>query len=436
MQTELERSRFFPKPAIERVAMISVHTSPLAQPGIGNAGGMNVYIRELSRHLAERGVEVDIFTRREDPATPAVVEPRRGVRVYTLDAGPAAPIAKDQLFCYLPAFVSELAYQVYRDRRSYDCIHAHYWLSGWAAYLLQRYWNIPFVQMFHTLAALKNAVSSGPLESVLRLQVEQGLARVADAIIAANPDERSTIEQQLGATAASVCTVPPGVDAEHFRPLDRAAARAVLGIEPGRPTALFVGRIDPIKGIDVLLRAWQRVVADLSHQRPLLLFLGGTFQTGSGAPRPDDALARVIAEADSLGLGETIRFVGSRPQEELPLFYNAADICLIPSLYESFGLVAVEAMACGTPVVASCVGGLRFSIEHEMSGLHVPPADPEAFAAATIRALTDHQLRSHLQVGARQAALRYSWHRVTTIVARVYERVARREALHPCCAGP
>ncbi len=433
MQASQGHGAYFPATGIRRVAMLSVHTSPLAQPGIGNAGGMNVYIRELSRHLAQRGVEVDIFTRREDRTTPAVVEAEPGVRVYTLDAGPPEPAPKDQLFCYLPTFVSELAYHVYRDQRSYDLIHAHYWLSGWAAYLLQRYWHIPFVQMFHTLAVLKNAVPSGPLESVLRLQVEQGIARLADAIIAANPDERLTIERELGAPSGSVCTVPPGVDAEHFRPLDRATARADLGLEPDRPVALFVGRIDPVKGIDVLLHTWRRVTETLAAQRPLLLFLGGTFQQGAHGTQPDPSLGRVIAAAEALGIAHTIRFVGSRPREELPIYYNAADLCLVPSLYESFGLVAVEAMACGTPVVASNVGGLRFSVEHEVSGLHAPPGDAEAFASATIRALTDHSLRSRLQVGARQAALRYSWHRVTTVVARVYERVARREALHPCC---
>ncbi|MDW8060449.1 MAG: glycosyltransferase [Thermomicrobium sp.] len=435
MQTVPDHRDFFPATDLQRVAMLSVHTSPLAQPGVGSAGGMNVYIRELSRHLAERGVEVDIFTRRDDPATPPIVEPMPGVRVYTVEAGPPTPVAKDRLFCYLPSFVSEVAYHAYRDRRTYDVIHAHYWLSGWAAYLLQRYWGVPFVQMFHTLAILKNAASSGTQESVLRLQVEQGLARVADAIIAANPEERATIERELGAPKSSLCTVPPGVDAEHFRPLDRVRARAALALEPGRPIALFVGRIDPVKGIGTLLAAWRLVVTELAPARPLLLFLGGTFETGPAGSRPDPALARVIAEARRSGLGESIRFLGSRPREELPLYYNAADLCLIPSLYESFGLVAVEAMACGTPVVASHVGGLRFSVEHEVSGLHVPPGDPDALAAATVRGLTDHALRSRLQVGARQAALRYSWHRVTTVVARVYERVARRETLQPCCSS-
>lgn len=431
MEPTREHREFFPAPGIQRVAMLSVHTSPLAQPGIGSAGGMNVYIRELSRHLAQRGVAVDIYTRRDHPAVPPLVEPFPGVRVYALDAGPATALPKEQLFCYLPTFVSELAYLVHRQQLSYDIVHAHYWLSGWAAHLLQRYWDIPFVHMFHTLAVLKNSVQASPPESVLRLQVEQGLARVADAIIAANPDERETIVNELGAPPSRLCTVPPGVDAEHFRPLDRAAARSRLGIALDRPVALFIGRIDPVKGIDVLLRAWQRIAQELAPRQPLLLFLGGGFDSAAGL-RPDAALSRVMADARELGIAETVRFLGSRPQGELPLFYNAADVCLIPSHYESFGLVAVESMACGTPVVASQVGGLRFSVEHEVSGLHVPPNDPAALATATVRVLTDHQFRTRLQVGARQAALRFSWHRVTTVVARLYEQVARRGILQPC----
>lgn len=427
-----DHREFFPDVSIERVAMISVHTSPLAQPGIGSAGGMNVYIRELSRHLAQRGVEVDIFTRRESPDQPPRLDPVPGVRVYALDAGPAAPVPKDRLFCYLPEFVSDLAYVVSRDRRRYDLIHAHYWLSGWVAYLLQRYWDIRFLQMFHTLAMFKNTVPGSTPESVLRLQVELGLARVVDGVIAANPEERQAIIEQLGTPPDRVWTVPPGVDADHFRPLDRLGARARLGIPPDRPTALFVGRIDPVKGIDVLLQAWKRVSEQLADRRPLLMFLGGTLVGDERSPRYDADLARVVAEAQALGLGESVRFLGSRPREELPFYYNAADVCLIPSHYESFGLVAVEAMACGTPVVASQVGGLRFSVEHEVSGLHVPPNDPLALAQAVVRVLTEHHLRSRLQVGARQAALRYSWDRVTTVVARVYEHVTGRRILQ-CC---
>lgn len=431
-RTSKERA-FFPRVGIKRVAMITVHTSPLAQPGIGSAGGMNVYIRELSRHLAQRGVEVDIFTRRDHPDHPPVIEPTPGVRVYALEAGPPTPQPKDQIFCYLPEFVSELAHTIYRDRRTYDVIHAHYWLAGWAAYLLQRYWNIPFIQMFHTLGVAKSAVRQARPESVLRLQVEQGLAQVANAVIAANPEERDTILHQLSGSAERTWTVPPGVDADHFRPLDRLAARARLGIASGQPVAIFVGRIDPVKGIEVLLQAWQQVTHQLHELRPLLLFLGGAVNTASDQSlAADSALQGVINEAKRLGIAQSIRFLGSRPQLDIPLFYNAADVCLMPSRYESFGLVAVESMACGTPVVASHVGGLRFTIEHGVSGLHVPPDDAQALAQATVRLLTDHSLRTRLQVSARQAALQYSWPRVTTVVARVYEHVAGQTLLQPC----
>ena len=208
-----EQRAFFAPPVVSRIAMISVHTSPLAQPGSGEAGGMNVYIRELSRNLAHRGVEVDIFTRRADPEQPPVVEADYGVRVFALEAGPLVPLPKDQLFCHLPEFVTELAFQINRDGRPYELIHAHYWLSGWAGYLLKRYWDIPLVQMFHTLGDLKNLLSpKGSIEPVLRLQVERGLLRLADAVIAANPDEREVMIWDLQADPAKICTVPPGVD--------------------------------------------------------------------------------------------------------------------------------------------------------------------------------------------------------------------------------
>ncbi len=414
--------------------MISVHTSPLAQPGSGEAGGMNVYIRELSRNLAERGVEVDIFTRRSDPEQPPVTEVDAGVRVFALEAGPPLALPKDQLFCHLPAFVTELAYQINRDGRPYELVHAHYWLSGWAGYLLKRYWDIPLVQMFHTLGNLKNLLASkGAIEPVLRLQVERGLLQVAEAVIAANPDEREVMIWDLQADPLKICTVPPGVDLDHFRPSDRLAARNQLGL-PAQPLVLFVGRIDPVKGIDTLFQAWRRVLTSVApgEPEPVLIFLGGRRVEGTAGPQVDPPLGKLIADARALDIERSVRFLGSQPREILPLFYNAADLCVMPSRYESFGLVAVEAMACGTPVIASRVGGLRFTVEHEISGLLVPPDDPETLAAAIRRGLTDHQLRTRLQVGARQAAVRYSWHGVTNAVLQVYRQVAKRSQLLPC----
>ena len=429
-----EQRAFFAPPVVSRIAMISVHTSPLAQPGSGEAGGMNVYIRELSRNLAHRGVEVDIFTRRADPEQPPVVEADYGVRVFALEAGPLAPIPKDQIFCHLPEFVTELAFQISRNGHPYELIHAHYWLSGWAGYLLKRYWDIPLVQMFHTLGDLKNLLSPrGSIEPVLRLQVERGLLRLADAVIAANPDEREVMIWDLQADPAKICTVPPGVDLDHFRPADRLAARDQLGL-PDRPLVLFVGRIDPVKGIDTLFEGWRRLLDSLEpgDTVPLLIFLGGRRTESAAGPQFEPALERVIGEARRLGIEGSILFLGSQPRAILPLFYNAADLCVMPSRYESFGLVAVEAMACGTPVVASRVGGLRFTVEDEVSGLLVPPDDPVALAAAIRRALADHRLRTRMQVGARQAAVRYSWHGVTNAVLQVYQQVAQRRELLPC----
>ena len=431
--TAVERSLFGP-PAVKRVAMISVHTSPLAQPGSGDAGGMNVYIRELSRNLAARGVEVDIFTRRADPEQPPMITADPGVRVLALEAGPLAPVPKDRLFCHLPAFVSELAYRIIREGRSYELVHAHYWLSGWAGFLLKRYWDLPLVQMFHTLGSLKNAVATrGVVEPVLRLQVERGIAHVADAVIAANPDEREVMIWDFQADPSRICTVPPGVDLDHFRPGDRYEARNSLAL-PDRPLVLFVGRIDPVKGIDTLFEAWRRLLNELTpdEPEPALVFLGGRRSDGIGGTEFDPQLEALVETARRLGIADTVIFCGSQPRELLPLFYNAADLCVMPSRYESFGLVAVESMACGTPVVASRVGGLRYTVEHEVSGLLVPPDEPAALSAALKRGLTDHALRTRMQVGARQAAVRYSWYVVTNAVQRVYATVAQRSRFVRC----
>jgi D-inositol-3-phosphate glycosyltransferase len=395
---------------------------------------MNVYIRELSRNLAARGVEVDIFTRRADPEQPPVIEADPGVRVLALEAGPVAPVPKDRLFCHLPAFVSELAYQILREGRTYELVHAHYWLSGWAGFLLKRYLDLPLVQMFHTLGDLKNALSArGAVEPVLRLQVERGIVQVADAVIAANPDEREVIVWDLQADPARICTVPPGVDLEHFRPGDRFEARNRLGL-PDRPLVLFVGRIDPVKGIDTLFEAWRRLLDALGPDEPppVLVFLGGRRADSTSGADFDPPLRQVVGDAQRLGIAPTVLFQGSQPRELLPLFYTAADLCVMPSRYESFGLVAVESMACGTPVVASRVGGLRYTVEHEVSGLLVPPDAPAELAAAILRGLTDHGLRSRMQVGARQAAVRYSWYGVTNAVQKVYAQVAQRSPLLPC----
>jgi D-inositol-3-phosphate glycosyltransferase len=393
---------------------------------------MNVYVRELARELSTLGVPVDIFTRRSDPETPETVEICPGVNVVTILAGPPTPLDKNAVFAHLNEFASQAAiYSVLRGVR-YDVIHAHYWLSGWAAHLLKRYWDAPFLMMFHTTAHMKNAVAAtADRETPLRLDIERQLIDRADGLIAANPDERADLIWRQRLPTDKVCTVPPGVDLIRFSPGttdDRLVARRELGIGPNLSTVLFVGRIDPIKGLDTLLEATR--LLGTHPASPTVLLVGGDLDSRG---QPTGALARVSADAASLGLEHRVRFIGAQPQERLPLFYRAADVVAVPSRYESFGLVAVEAMACGAPVVASRVGGLRYTIEEGASGLLVPHNDPAALASALAAVLDDPALRARIRQGAVEIAGRYAWPAVAAQILHVYERLAEGYRADLCC---
>ncbi|HRA32482.1 MAG TPA: glycosyltransferase [Thermomicrobiales bacterium] len=418
--------------AIERVAMLSVHTSPVATLGSKDAGGMNVHVRELAYELGREGVEVDLFTRRSDPVTPEVVQIADRVRVVTIDAGPPEPMTKDDVFCVLPEFATQCALYSLRAGTRYDIVHSHYWLSGWASHLLQRYWNAPTVHTFHTLARLKNAVyQNGVAESDVRSQVERRLLDVIDYVIAPNPDERAEMVWRMGGVNSRICIIPPGVDLTRFHPGDAHHARARLDL-PANPLVLFVGRIDPMKGIDTLLDAFASLRAEpWPDLPPKLIFIGGTLIDG----RPDPDLSAVIHRAEVLGIRDDVLFRGSAPQEILPDYYAAATVAAVPSRYESFGLVAVEAMACGLPVVASRAGGLKFTVEDGRSGILVPSEQPRMFASAMSRVIRDPGLRSSLQVGARQAAIRFSWHAVGPAMLNLYERLSEGERENLCCPG-
>jgi len=414
---------------LRRVAALSVHTSPLATLGRTDAGGMNVYVRELSCHTAALGLPVDVFTRRTDPNTPETVALCPGVNVVSVTAGPPTALSKHEIFPLLPAFAAEVARYAARQGANYDAVHAHYWLSGWVAHLLKADWDTPFVQMFHTTAHRKNAVAGADgQESALRLDTERRLTDLADSLIAANPDERDDLLGLQQTPTDKVCAIPPGVDLDLFRPQNRTAARAALGLDIQDRVILFVGRIDPIKGIDTLLRAMGHLVAQ-AHSIPTLLFVGGETDPGGA---PIGSLADLCASAAELGLAQSIRFVGSQPQDQLPRYYAAADVVAVPSRYESFGLVAVEAMACGTPVVASRAGGLAYTIEDEVSGLLVPVGDSHALAHALARVLDDRDLRTHLGAGARTAAQRYAWPAVATAIRHVYQRLANGHVARLC----
>ncbi|MEA2528732.1 MAG: D-inositol-3-phosphate glycosyltransferase [Thermomicrobiales bacterium] len=414
---------------VRRVASISVHTSPLATLGGKDAGGMNVYVRELSCHTARLGLPVDVFTRRTDPNAPETISICPCVNLVNITAGPAAPVDKNQLFEYLPEFAEEMVLYSLRNGVRYDVVHAHYWLSGWVAHLLKRYWDTPFVQMFHTTAHMKNAVSPiGQHETALRVRIESQLVGLADSLIAANPDERADLIWRQRTRAEKICTIPPGVDVDLFTARDRGICRAALGIPTDERVVLFVGRVDPIKGIDTLLCT--AAALDRAGTEATILFVGGDLDADG---EPTGPLREVVAEASKLNVVSRFRFVGSQPQERLPLFYGAADAVVVPSRYESFGLVAVEAMACGRPVVASRAGGLTFTVEDGTTGYLAPVGDFGLFAEHLARILEDSDLRDRLGANAHESAQRFAWGSVAESVQHVYERLSAGQRANLCC---
>lgn len=407
-----------------RVAMVSVHTCPLASLGSRETGGMNVYVRELSRHLGARGVAVDVFTRRQDSDTPEVVEFGRNARVIHLEAGPSSPMDKYEVLEYLPQFAEGMVDFVERTEGRYHLLHSHYWLSGRVGTWLAKRWRVPLVAMFHTLGRLKNSVSrdESERESAARIDIEGEILRLADRVVAASPTDREQMVQYYDALVDRIQVVPGGVDTSAFRPFPRYAARGLLGLGPEK-LVLFVGRIQPLKGVDLLLRAFARLLADWSHSpKPRLMVVGGDNLADGSDPEAVE-LARLRRLASELGVSEDVTFRGAVPHDLLPAYYSAADVVAAPSLYESFGLVVLEAMACGTPVVASRVGGLQWTVRHGESGFLVDRREPEAFAAAIGFILRDGQLRDRMSEGAARIAGGYSWSMVADRTLELYSEL-------------
>ncbi len=393
------------------VAMLSVHTSPLALPGeTKDAGGMNVYMRELARELGSFHTAVDIFTRCTNESTPQIVQLSPNVRVIHILAGPVSPIAKNELYRYLPAFTQHLDDFRNAEGRQYDVLHSHYWLSGVAALPLVEQWDVPHVTMFHTIARLKQMANPHEPESPLRLEMEQKVMKLADRIIATTVDERSQMIRFCGVTASQVEVIPCGVDLRLFVRQDVQQARKKLALKRDKPVLLFVGRLDPFKGPDMFLRA-----AALMKEEAQLVLVGGKAQ----GDRDVQELQRLASE---LKIRQRVHFLAARPQQELPLLYSAADITVVPSFHESFGLAAVESLACGTPVVATRAGGLMTVVKHGKTG-YLVPRGPGFFAERLDTLLRERHTLESMQLAARPSVLRFSWKGVARQMSEMYADV-------------
>ena len=405
---------------MRRLAVLSLHTSPLAQPGLGDSGGMNVYVRELVSSLAQAGVQADVFTRRWAPDLPEVVEVEPGFRVVHLDAGPL-DLAKEQLPDIVDAFADGVRDHL-ADVGDVDALHANYWLSGVAGHRLKHELDLPLVSTFHTLARVK--AETGDAEPARRVRAEADVIGCSDAILASCRAEADQLVRLYGADPARIELVSPGVDHAFFSPGDRAGARAALGhlrLGPG-PVLLFVGRIQPLQGLDVAVRA----LAALGRPDATLVVVGGA--SGAGGPAE---VARIHALVDALGVADQVRMVAPQPHHLLSTFYRAADVCVVPSRSESFGLVALEAAACGTPVVAAAVGGLRTLVDHDRTGFLVEGRDPDAFASRVAQLLGDPELARAFGADAAARARGYTWSTAAARLRRVYADLTAR-ALVDC----
>jgi D-inositol-3-phosphate glycosyltransferase len=413
-----------------QIAMLSVHSSPLARLGGKEAGGMNTYVRALAAELGRRGHTVDIFTRRHDTTSPEVLPLASGVRLFHLEAGPPAPYDKNRILDHLPALAHGAQRVAQGQGRAYHLIHSHYWVSGELALRLRRAWGVPVVQMFHTLGALKNRVARGTeeAETAQRIAIERRLLHSVDAVVAATHIDREHMLQSYAAPHNRIAIIPPGVDLGHFRPLapaERAAARARLGMPSDALLLLWVGRIEPLKGLDSLLEALALLLAwrPALRERVRVLLVGGEPEEHAAAWNTEQRRLDTLRQQH--GIAPLVTFAGAQPHSDLPALYAAADLFVMPSHYESFGMAALEALACGTPVVASDVGGLQILIEHGRSGTLVPPADAAALAAQLDTLLHNDAQRAALRAGSLARAATYGWAHIAARLEDLYQEQIR-----------
>jgi D-inositol-3-phosphate glycosyltransferase len=387
---------------------------------------MNVYVRDLSQELGRQKIQLDVFTRSQDDHVPHVLHDLGfGNRVVHIPAGPEHPLPKEELAHHIPAFIDNILDFAQARDLTYDLIHSHYWMSGIAAERLQAVWGAPVIQMYHTLGKLKQQVAqtAEEREGEYRIQGELRTMEMADRIVVATPVEVEQLRDLYGIDTGKVVVIPPGVDLSRFYPILPEEAKDFVGIDPQEQLLLFVGRIEPLKGIDTLLHALSRCVKSerLSEEHLFLSIIGGAEDDGrAGEHNEMDYLLDLRKEYD---LENLVTFLGQKDQDTLPYYYSAADVVVMPSHYESFGMVALESMACGTPVIASRVGGLAHLVQDEITGYQFPAEDEVALCDSLLTLLTDHELRAEMGRNALFYAQQYSWKRIAERVIDLYQEL-------------
>jgi len=402
----------------KQIALISVHGDPAVDIGGEEAGGQNVYVRQVGEALAQLGWEVDMFTRLADADQAPLVQHQAHCRTIRLSAGPKTFIPRQEIFEHCDRFLEEFIRFSRQQGRDYALIHTNYWLSAWVGLELRRRLSLPMIHTYHSLGAVKyQSVQEPPETATRRLEIEKAALETAECIVATSPQEKDYL-RSLVSSRGNIEIIPCGTDINHFGSISYEQAREKLGFSPEEKIIYYVGRFDPRKGIETLVRAVHR--SQIRSQSPIRLIIAGAYRPGQSDGKEKERISQIVKE---LGLEGITEFPGRISDENLPIYFAAADVCVVPSHYEPFGLVPIEAMASGTPVVGSAVGGLNFTVISEETGLLVPPKDEEAFANAIDRVLSDPQWRNQLGKNARKRMEEeFSWEGVASQLNDLYSR--------------
>jgi D-inositol-3-phosphate glycosyltransferase len=407
-----------------RIAMLSYHTCPLATLGGKDTGGMNVYVRDLTRQLGKMGLHVDVFTRSQDDHVPHVLhELGYGNRVVHVPAGPEHPLPKQELANHIPEFVKGVNEFAKEKGIRYDIIHSHYWMSGVAAAFLSDLWaGTPIIHMFHTLGEMKNRVaqSEAEREGEYRIDGEKQVIRRANRVVVATMAELTQLRFLYKAEPSKMVIIPPGVDLSHFYPIPSDEAKSYVGLKPDNRMILFVGRIERLKGVDTLIQAMACLKLKENGRPVHLAIIGG--DPSVSREQMTAEMSRLKDMCDGLGLDQSVVFLGRRDQDKLPYYYSAADVLVMPSHYESFGMVALEAMACGTPVIASEVGGLAYLVRDGETGFTIPAEEPDTLCEKLAWLLNDDALHARMSQRATEYARGYAWEKIATQIVDLYNK--------------